>query len=171
VALNGEKLSPSELLKRLNKIAGENGIGKIDIVENRYVGIKSRGVYETPGGTVLQIAHKAVESITMDRELMHLRDSLVPKYTELVYYGYWFSPERQALQKLIDETQKNVTGTVRLKLYRGNCMIAGRKSVYSLYNQELATFEKDSIYNQKDAEGFIKINALRLRMAKRFNVQ
>lgn len=171
VALNGEKLSPSELLKRLNKIAGENGIGKIDIVENRYVGIKSRGVYETPGGTVLQIAHKAVESITMDRELMHLRDSLVPKYTELVYYGYWFSPERQALQKLIDETQKNVTGTVRLKLYRGNCMVAGRKSVYSLYNQELATFEKDSIYNQKDAEGFIKINALRLRMAKRFNVQ
>ncbi len=171
VALNGEKLSPSELLKRLNKIAGENGIGKIDIVENRYVGIKSRGVYETPGGTVLQIAHKAVESITMDRELMHLRDSLVPKYTELVYYGYWFSPERQALQKLIDETQKNVTGTVRLKLYRGNCMVVGRKSVYSLYNQELATFEKDSIYNQKDAEGFIKINALRLRMAKRFNVQ
>lgn len=171
VALNGEKLSPSGLLKRLNKIAGENGIGKIDIVENRYVGIKSRGVYETPGGTVLQIAHKAVESITMDRELMHLRDSLVPKYTELVYYGYWFSPERQALQKLIDETQKNVTGTVRLKLYRGNCMVAGRKSVYSLYNQELATFEKDSIYNQKDAEGFIKINALRLRMAKRFNVQ
>jgi len=171
VTLNGEKLSPSELLKRLNKIAGENGIGKIDIVENRYVGIKSRGVYETPGGTVLQIAHKAVESITMDRELMHLRDSLVPKYTELVYYGYWFSPERQALQKLIDETQKNVTGTVRLKLYRGNCMVAGRKSVYSLYNQELATFEKDSIYNQKDAEGFIKINALRLRMAKRFNVQ
>lgn len=171
VALNGEKLSPSELLKRLNKIAGENGIGKIDIVENRYVGIKSRGVYETPGGTVLQIAHKAVESITMDRELMHLRDSFVPKYTELVYYGYWFSPERQALQKLIDETQKNVTGTVRLKLYRGNCMVAGRKSVYSLYNQELATFEKDSIYNQKDAEGFIKINALRLRMAKRFNVQ
>jgi len=171
VTLNGEKLSPSGLLKRLNKIAGENGIGKIDIVENRYVGIKSRGVYETPGGTVLQIAHKAVESITMDRELMHLRDSLVPKYTELVYYGYWFSPERQALQKLIDETQKNVTGTVRLKLYRGNCMVAGRKSVYSLYNQELATFEKDSIYNQKDAEGFIKINALRLRMAKRFNVQ
>ncbi len=169
VALDGEKLSPAQLLSKLNKIAGENGIGRVDIVENRYVGIKSRGVYETPGGTVLQIAHKAIESITMDRELMHLRDSIMPKYAELIYYGYWFSPERKTLQKLIDETQKNVTGIVRLKLYKGNCVVVGRKSPYSLYNQELATFEKDTIYNQKDAEGFIKINALRLRTIKRFN--
>ncbi len=166
VALNGEKLSGAELFQKLNKIAGENGIGRVDIVENRYVGIKSRGVYETPAGTVLHIAHKAIESITMDRELMHLRDSLVPRYAELIYYGYWFSPERMALQKLIDETQKNVTGTVRLKLYKGNCIVAGRKSHCSLYSQELATFEKDQIYNQKDAEGFIKINALRLRMLR-----
>ncbi|MGB9710859.1 MAG: argininosuccinate synthase [Thermodesulfovibrio sp.] len=166
VALNGERLSGTELFQKLNKIAGENGIGRIDIVENRYVGIKSRGVYETPAGTVLHIAHKAIESITMDRELMHLRDSLIPRYAELIYYGYWFSPERMALQKLIDEIQKNVTGTVRLKLYKGNCIVAGRKSPYSLYNKELATFEKDQVYNQKDAEGFIKINALRLRMLK-----
>lgn len=171
VGLNGERVSPVELFNRLNKIAGENGIGRIDIVENRYVGIKSRGVYETPAGTVLHIAHKAIESITMDRELMHLRDSLIPRYAELIYYGYWFSPEREALQKLIDETQKNVTGTVRLKLYKGNCVVVGRKSPYSLYNQELATFEKDQVYNQKDAEGFIKINALRLRMLKKNNVQ
>ncbi|MCX7723981.1 MAG: argininosuccinate synthase [Thermodesulfovibrio sp.] len=171
VELNGERLSPVELLSRLNKIAGENGIGRVDIVENRYVGIKSRGVYETPGGTVLHIAHKAIESITMDRELMHLRDSLIPRYSELIYYGYWFSPERQALQKLIDETQKNVTGTVRLKLYKGNCIVVGRKSPCSLYSIEHATFEKDAVYNQKDAEGFIKINALRLRMLKQINVQ
>lgn len=167
VALNGESYSPAELLKKLNKIAGENGIGKIDMVENRYVGIKSRGVYETPGGTVLHIAHKAIESITLDREVMHLRDSLIPRYAELIYYGYWFSPERITLQKLIDETQKNVTGTVRLKLYKGNCIVTGRKSPYSLYSKELATFEKDQVYNQKDAEGFIKINALRLRMVKK----
>ncbi|GAQ94064.1 argininosuccinate synthase [Thermodesulfovibrio aggregans] len=166
VALNGEKLSGVELFQKLNRIAGENGIGRVDIVENRYVGIKSRGVYETPAGTVLHIAHKAIESITMDRELMHLRDSLIPKYAELIYYGYWFSPERVALQKLIDETQRNVKGTVRLKLYKGNCIVTGRKSPYSLYSQELATFEKDQIYNQKDAQGFIKINALRLRMLK-----
>lgn len=165
VSLNGENLTPVELLRKLNKIAGENGIGRIDIVENRYVGIKSRGVYETPAGTVLHIAHKAIESITMDRELMHLRDSLIPKYSELIYYGYWFSPEREALQKLIDETQKNVTGTVRLKLYKGNCIVVGRKSPYSLYSKELATFEKDSIYSQKDAQGFININALRLKCA------
>lgn len=171
VELNGERLSPVELLSRLNKIAGENGIGRVDIVENRYVGIKSRGVYETPGGTVLHIAHKAIESITMDRELMHLRDSLIPRYSELIYYGYWFSPEREALQKLIDETQKNVTGTVRLKLYKGNCIVVGRKSPCSLYSIEHATFEKDVVYNQKDAEGFIKINALRLRMLKKINVQ
>lgn len=167
VALNGEKLTAAQLLTKLNKIAGENGIGRIDMVENRYVGIKSRGVYETPGGTVLHIAHRAIESITLDRELMHLRDSLIPKYSELVYYGYWFSPERLALQKFIDEVQKNVTGTVRLKLYKGNCIVVGRKSPFSLYSEELATFEKDKVYNQKDAEGFIKINALRLKLAKR----
>lgn len=167
VALNGEKLTPAQLLSKLNKIAGENGVGRIDIVENRYVGIKSRGVYETPGGTVLHIAHKAIESITLDRELLHLRDSLIPRYSELIYYGYWFSPERITLQKFIDETQNNVTGTVRLKLYKGNCLVVGRKSPYSLYSEELATFEKDQIYNQKDAEGFIKINALRLKLAKR----
>lgn len=170
IALNGEKLSGAELFNRLNKIAGENGVGRIDIVENRYVGIKSRGVYETPAGTVLHIAHKAIESITMDRELMHLRDSLIPRYSELIYYGYWFSPEREALQKLIDETQKNVTGAVRLKLYKGNCCVLGRKSPYSLYSIEHATFEKDRVYNQKDAEGFIKINALRLRMLKKNDV-
>jgi argininosuccinate synthase len=169
VAINGKTLSPAELLKELNKIAGKNGVGKIDIVENRYVGIKSRGVYETPGGTVLHIAHKAIESITMDREIMHLRDSLIPKYAEFIYYGYWFSPERATLQKLIDESQRNVTGTVKIKLYKGNCIVVGRKSPYSLYNQELATFEKDYVYNQKDAEGFIKINSLRLRMAKNLN--
>lgn len=167
IALNGEKLSPAELLSKLNKIAGDNGIGRIDLVENRYVGIKSRGVYETPGGTVLHIAHRAIESLTLDRELMHLRDSLIPKYAELVYYGYWFSPERLALQKFIDEIQKNVTGSVRLKLYKGNCIVTGRKSPYSLYSKDLATFEKDQVYNQKDAEGFIKINALRLKLAKR----
>jgi len=164
VSLNGQRVAPAEFFRELNKIAGENGIGRIDIVENRYVGIKSRGVYETPAGTVLHIAHKAIESITMDREVMHLRDSLIPRYSELVYYGYWFSPEREVLQKLIDETQKNVTGTVRLKLYKGNCSVVGRKSPYSLYSKELATFEKDIIYSQKDAQGFIKINALRLRL-------
>ncbi len=167
VALNGEVLSAAQLLSTLNKIAGENGIGRIDLVENRYVGIKSRGVYETPGGTVLHIAHRAIESLTLDRELMHLRDSLINKYSELIYYGYWFSPERLALQTLIDETQKNVTGTVRLKLYKGNCIVTGRKSPCSLYSKDLATFERDEIYNQRDAEGFIKINALRLKMAKR----
>lgn len=167
VALNGKKLSPSELLSKLNKIAGENGVGRIDLVENRYVGIKSRGVYETPGGTVLHVAHRAIESLTLDRELMHLRDGLIPKYAELVYYGYWFSPERIALQRFIDEVQNNVTGSVKLKLYKGNCIVTGRKSPYSLYSEELATFEKDQVYNQKDAEGFIKINALRLKLAKR----
>ncbi len=163
VALNGERLSPFELLQRLNRIAGENGIGRVDLVENRYVGMKSRGVYETPGGTVLHVAHRAVESITLDREVLHLRDSLIPRYAECVYYGYWFSPEREALQRLIDEIQENVTGTVRLKLYKGNCMVVGRKSPFSLYRPELATFEADEIYNQADAEGFIKLNALRLR--------
>ncbi len=162
--LDGRALAPVALFEKLNTIAGENGVGRIDIVENRYVGIKSRGVYETPAGTVLHIAHRALESITLDREVLHMRDSLIPKYAELVYYGYWFSPEREALQLLMDGIQKNVTGTVRLKLYKGNCIIAGRKSPCSLYNRELATFEAEKVYNQKDAEGFIKLNALRLKV-------
>lgn len=166
VAINGKKMSPAKLLDKLNSIAGKNGIGRADIVENRYVGIKSRGVYETPGGTVLHIAHRAIESITLDREVMHLRDSLIPKYAELVYYGYWFSPERKMMQTMIDEAQENVTGTVRLKLYKGNCQVAGRKSTKSLYQPELATFEAEKVYNQRDAEGFIKLNALRLRIRK-----
>jgi len=161
--LDGRPMSPVDLFEKLNTIAGENGIGRIDIVENRYVGIKSRGVYETPAGTVLHTAHRALESITLDREVMHMRDSLIPKYAELVYYGYWFAPEREALQLLMDGIQKNVTGKVRLKLYKGNCIVAGRRSPYSLYNPELATFEADKVYNQKDAEGFIKLNALRLK--------
>lgn len=166
VAINNKSLSPVKLLKMLNLIAGKNGIGRVDIVENRYVGMKSRGIYETPGGTVLHIAHRAIESITLDREVMHMRDSLIPHYAELIYYGYWFSPERIALQGLIDTVQKNVTGTVRLKLYKGNCSVTGRKSPHSLYNPELATFEEEKVYNQKDAEGFIKLNALRLMLQK-----
>jgi argininosuccinate synthase len=166
VGINGEFLSPVELFERLNKIAGDNGIGRIDIVENRYVGIKSRGVYETPAGTVLHIAHRALESITLDREVLHLRDSLIPKYAELIYYGYWFSPEREMLQTAIDSIQRDVTGTVRLKLYKGNCIVVGRKSPKSLYHPELATFEAERVYNQKDAEGFIKLNALRLKVKK-----
>lgn len=166
VAINGEKLSPFKLLEKLNEIAGRHGIGRVDIVENRYVGIKSRGVYETPGGTVLHIAHRAVESITLDREVLHLRDSLIPRYSECVYYGYWFSPEREALQKFIDQIQKPVTGTVRLKLYKGNCTVLGRRSPRSLYSPELATFEEETVYNQRDAEGFIKLNSLRLRIQK-----
>ncbi len=164
VAINNKRISPAKLLGRLNSIAGENGIGRVDLVENRYVGIKSRGVYETPGGTVLHSAHRAVESLVLDREVMHFRDSFITRYAELIYYGYWFSPERIAMQGLIDEIQKDVNGTVRLKLYKGSCSIAGRKSPHSLYHPELATFEKEDIYNQKDAEGFIKINALRLRL-------
>jgi len=166
VAINNKRMLPAKLLGRLNSIAGKNGIGRIDIVENRYVGIKSRGVYETPGGTVLHSAHRAIESIILDREIMHLRDSLITRYSELIYYGYWFSPERVALQNLIDDIQKNVTGTVRVKLYKGNCYIVGRKSPDSLYHPELATFETEDVYNQKDAEGFIKINALRLKLRK-----
>ena len=164
VSLNGQTLSPAVMLKRLNSIGGKNGIGMVDIVENRFVGMKSRGVYETPGGTILHIAHRAIESITLDREIMHLRDSLIPKYSELIYYGYWFSPERQTLQNFIDNTQKGVTGSVKLRLYKGNCMVVGRKSPKSLYNPALATFEAEKIYNQKDAEGFIKLNALRLKI-------
>ena len=163
VSINGKKMTPAKLLQRLNETGGRHGIGRVDIVENRYVGIKSRGVYETPGGTILHIARRAVQSITLDREVTHLQDSLMPKYAELVYYGYWFAPERIALQKMIDEIQKDVTGTVRLKLYKGNCMTVGRKAPRSLYNPKLATFEAESVYNQKDAEGFIKLNALRLK--------
>lgn len=167
VSVNGKHLSPAGLLTKLNALGGKNGIGRVDIVENRFVGIKSRGVYETPGGTILQIAHRAIESITLDREVMHLKDSLMPKYSELVYYGYWFSPERNALQAFIDKTQKGVTGTVRLKLYKGNCTVVGRKSPKSLYDPVLATFESEKIYNQKDAEGFIHLNALRLKLNSR----
>jgi argininosuccinate synthase len=166
VSINSRKLSPAKLLKQLNTIAGKNGIGRLDFVENRFVGMKSRGVYETPGGTVLQIAHRAVESLTLDREVVHLRDSLIPNYAEIVYYGFWFAPERLALQRLMDEAQKGVTGTVRLKLYKGNCIVVGRKAPKSLYNPELATFEADQVYNQKDAEGFIKLHALRLKLNK-----
>ncbi|HWR71880.1 MAG TPA: argininosuccinate synthase [Nitrospirota bacterium] len=163
-AINGRRLSPAALLAEANRIAGAHGIGRVDLVENRYVGMKSRGVYETPGGTLLHQAHRAVESITMDREALHLRDSLIPRYAELVYYGYWFAPERAMLQALVDESQKNVTGTARLKLYKGNCDVAGRRSPVSLYRPDLATFEADAVYDQKDAEGFIRLNALRLRV-------
>ncbi|MCE5194043.1 MAG: argininosuccinate synthase [Nitrospiraceae bacterium] len=165
-AIDGKKMSPAKLLEKLNSIAGANSIGRVDIVENRYVGMKSRGVYETPGGTVLHIAHRAMESLTLDREVMHIKDSLIPKYAELVYCGYWFAPERTMLQTMIDDTQQDVTGTVRLKLYKGNCQVVGRKSPKSLYHAELATFEAEEIYNQKDAEGFIKLNALRLKVRK-----
>lgn len=164
VALNGKKMSPEVLVMRLNSLAGKHGIGRIDIVENRYVGIKSRGVYETPGGTILHLAHKAVESIILDREIVHLRDSLVTRYADLIYNGYWFSPERQALQTLIDNVQSDVTGTVKVKLYKGHCYIVGRKAPSMIYNRELATFEEEDVYNQKDADGFIKLNALRLRL-------
>lgn len=164
VAVDGERLSPAELLSTLNKLGGENGIGRVDMVENRFVGIKSRGVYETPGGTILHKAHRAIESITMDREVMHLRDSLTTRFSELIYYGFWFSPEMEVLRALIEESQKGVTGTVRLKLYKGNCTVVGRKSPLSLYSEELATFEGAEIYNQRDAEGFIRLNALRMKM-------
>lgn len=164
IKVDGKKLSAAKLLKKLNVIGGRNGIGRVDMVENRFVGMKSRGVYETPGGTILHIAHRAMESITMDREVMHIRDSLIPKIAELIYYGFWFSPEMEMLKKTVDQSQVNVTGTVRVKLYKGNCIVVGRKSRQSLYSEELATFEKEEIYNQRDAEGFINLNALRLRM-------
>ena len=164
VAVNGKKLSPAALLAEANRIAGAHGVGRVDLVENRYVGMKSRGVYETPGGTLLHAAHRAVESLTLDREVQHLRESLMPKYAELVYYGYWFAPERLMLQAAVDEAQKNVTGIARVKLYKGNCDVVGRKSVVSLYRPDLATFESDTVYDQKDAEGFIRLNALRLRV-------
>ena len=164
VSVNGKKLSPAGVLQALNKLGGKHGIGRVDLVENRFVGMKSRGVYETPGGTILMQAHRQVESLTMDREVMHLRDSLIPKYAELVYYGFWFAPEREALQALVDESQKYVTGTVRLKLYKGNIITCGRKSKYSLYDMNIASMEGvKSWYNQTDATGFIRLNGLRLR--------
>jgi argininosuccinate synthase len=162
VRLDGEELSPVELLYKLNKIGGKNGVGRVDMVENRFVGIKSRGVYETPGGTILHAAHRAIESITMDREVMHLRDTLTPKFSELIYYGFWYSPEMAMLRAAIDESQKTVSGTARMKIYKGTVSIAGRRSPFSLYQRDLATFDEDKVYNQKDATGFIKINALRL---------
>jgi argininosuccinate synthase len=164
VALDGEKLSPAVLLAKLNQVAGENGIGRVDLVENRYVGMKSRGVYETPGGTVLHHAHRAIESITLDREVLKMRDSLIPTYAAQIYNGFWYAPERELLQKLIDESQQNVNGLARLKLYKGNVTVLGRKSKQSLFSESFATFEKDTVYNQKDAEGFIKLNALRLKI-------
>jgi argininosuccinate synthase len=167
VSVNGRKLTPAGVLKALNKLGGKHGIGRVDLVENRFVGMKSRGVYETPGGTILMHAHRQVESLTMDREVMHLRDSLIPKYAELVYYGFWFAPEREALQALVDESQKFVTGTVRLKLYKGNVITCGRKSRYSLYDTKVASMEGvKSWYNQNDATGFIRLNGLRLRARK-----
>jgi argininosuccinate synthase len=166
VALNGQGLTPANLLKALNELGGRHGIGRTDIVENRFVGMKSRGVYETPGGTILRAAHMAIESITLDREVMHLRDSLVPKYSELIYNGFWFSPEMKVLQNMIDTTQQYVNGEVRLELYKGNCRVLGRKSDDSLYREDFATFEDDDVYSQKDAEGFIRLNALRLRIHK-----
>ena len=169
VAVDGREMSPAQLLAHMNGLGGRNGIGRVDLVENRYVGMKSRGVYETPGGTILRVAHQAMESITMDREVMHIRDSLVPRYAEMVYYGYWFSPEREMIQALMDEAQKNVTGVVRLKLYKGNCIVTGRKSEKSLYRADLATFEEEDVYDQKDAEGFIRLNALRLKVARLVN--
>jgi argininosuccinate synthase len=166
VAVNGKTLSPLGVMQTLNKLGGKHGIGRVDLVENRFVGMKSRGVYETPGGALLHFAHRQMESLTMDREVMHLRDSLVPKYSELVYNGFWFAPERQALQALVTETQRDVTGLVRLKLYKGNIIAAGRKSPRSLYDPEVATMEGSAAdaYNQSDATGFIRLNALRLKV-------
>jgi len=166
VAVNGRQLSPAKLLARLNELGAKHGIGRVDLVENRYVGMKSRGVYETPGGTLLHTAHRALESITMDREVMRLRDSLISRYAEMIYYGYWFAPEREVLQKAIDASQAKVTGRVRLKLYKGNVIVAGRKSDFSLYDPDMATFEADQVYHQGDAEGFIRLNALRLRLRR-----
>jgi argininosuccinate synthase len=166
VAVNGNSLTPAKLLTKLNEIAGRHGVGRLDLVENRYVGMKSRGVYETPGGTVLHIAHRAIESITLDREAMHLKEELMPRYSKMVYTGYWFAPEREMLQAAIDQTQQRVNGVVRLKLFKGLASVVGRKSPNSLYRMDYVTFEEDSVYNQFDAEGFIKLNALRLRLGK-----
>jgi len=166
VAIDGVPLSPAALLTKLNELGGANGIGRLDLVENRFVGMKSRGVYETPGGSVLIVAHRAIESLTLDRGEAHLKDELMPRYAELIYNGFWWSPERQAIQTMIDKVSENVEGTVRLKLYKGNVTVVGRKSPKSLYRLDYVTFEQDSVYNQRDAEGFIKLNALRMRLAK-----
>lgn len=166
VSINGVAMSPATLLTELNKLGGENGIGRLDLLENRFVGMKSRGIYETPGGTILLMAHRGIEQITMDKGAAHLKDELMPRYAELIYNGYWFSPEREMLQAAIDHSQELVTGTVRLKLYKGSVNIVGRDSPYSLYSQEHVTFEEDDVYDQADAGGFIKINALRLRLLK-----
>ncbi|MDC0897246.1 argininosuccinate synthase [Desulfobacterota bacterium] len=166
IAINNKKLTPVNLLEKLNKIGGTNGVGVVDIVENRFVGMKSRGVYETPGGTILNIAHRAMESLTMDREVMHIRDTLVPKISQLIYNGFWFSPEMDTVMALVKQSQKNVSGDVRLKIFKGNVVVTGRKSKFSLYNNNLATFEEDNLYDQKDATGFIKLNSLRLILDK-----
>ena len=167
VAIDGETLSPAALLTRLNQLGHDNGVGRLDLVENRFVGMKSRGVYETPGGTILLAAHRGIESITLDRGAMHLKDEIMPRYASLIYNGFWFSPEREMLQALIDKSQEFVTGTVTLKLYKGNVAVVGRTSPYSLYSEKLVTFEEDSVYDQRDAAGFIKLNALRLRLLNR----
>ncbi|WP_028317049.1 argininosuccinate synthase [Desulfobulbus elongatus] len=164
VAIDGERLAPVALMTRLNSLGGANGIGRLDMVENRFVGMKSRGVYETPGGTILRAAHRDLETITLDREVLNIRDSLVPRYSQLIYNGFWFSPEMQLLQRTMDDAQATVNGTVRLKLYKGNCIAVGRKSANSLYSESFATFEEDEVYNQADATGFIRLNALRLRI-------
>lgn len=169
VALNGERLAPVDLLEKANTLAGKHGVGRVDIVENRFVGMKSRGCYETPGGTLLHHAHKAVESLALDRQVTQLRDELIPKYASMVYNGFWYAPEREALQRLMDDIQTRVTGTARLKLYKGNLSILGRTSPNSLYRQDVVTFEEDDVYNQADAEGFIKLSALRLRIAKQLS--
>ena len=167
IAVDGENLSPAALLQRLNEIGGRHGVGRLDLVENRFVGMKSRGVYETPGGTILQAAHRGIETLTLDRGAAHLKDELMPRYAELIYNGFWFSPEREMLQALIDKSQEHVEGTVRLKLYKGSASVVGRQSPKSLYSQAHVTFEEDAVYDQRDAEGFIKLNALRLRLAAR----
>ena len=164
VAVDGHRRGPVDLLSHLNRVGGEHGIGRVDLVENRFVGMKSRGIYETPGGTILHVARRALEALTLDREVLHLRDSLVPRYAEMIYYGFWFAPERRALQTFMDECQQDVTGTVRLKLYKGNAVVTGRRSPRSLYRTDFATFEADSVYRQRDAEGFINLNALRLKI-------
>ncbi len=166
VAVDGERMSPATLLAHLNRIGGENGIGRVDMVENRFVGMKSRGVYETPGGTILHVAHRAVESLTLDREVVFLLEGLVPEYARMVYYGFWVAPERELLQGMIDQAQLAVSGTARLKLYKGSAAVVGRKSDNSMYREDFATFEEDEVYSQKDAEGFIRLNALRLRIRK-----
>lgn len=163
-AINGKPYTPAEIIVYLNKVGGTHGIGRVDIVENRFVGMKSRGVYETPGCTILHVAHRAIESLTMDREVMHLRDSLIPKISELIYYGFWYSPEMVVMKSFIEESQKGVTGIARLKLYKGNCTVVGRKSEKSYYREDFATFGRDVVYDQKDASGFIRLNALRLRI-------